>query len=90
MKIARIAVALATLFAFTAGGGLAVARGGPPDKVRLYHDLEDTGEVDIVRIYDAGVPRFVAVPVYEGTEIEVSERAKDAHLGTRPSGRIRL
>jgi hypothetical protein len=63
------------------GGGLAVAQQGPPDKITLCHNLEDTGEVDLVQSRNSNRGLFfVNASVYEGTEIEVSERAKDAHL----------
>lgn len=77
MITVRIAVALVTVFAFTVGGGLATAQQGPPDKVTLCHNLKDTGETKTIQ---AGSVATIEVPVYEGTEIEVAEPAKQAHL----------
>jgi hypothetical protein len=70
MKVARIVIALVTVFAFSAGAGLAVAQ--PPDKVTVCHNIQDTGET----VDDNGAER----KVYEGTTIDVSERSLEAHL----------
>lgn len=77
MKFTRIAIALVTALALTAGAGLAVAQ--PPSKATICHNIEDTGE----DVGDHEHPDFLGEhehDIYEGTTMEVPEPSLDAHL----------